>query len=44
MSAIGRMLIARVFRPVNCQALYTYNQVFGNATIGLASINFSLRT
>ena len=31
-------------RPVNCQALYTINQIFGNATIGLASINLSLRT
>lgn len=31
-------------RPVNCQGLYTYNQVFGNAAIGLASINLSLRT
>ncbi|KAK7441029.1 hypothetical protein VKT23_016811 [Stygiomarasmius scandens] len=29
---------------INCQALYTFAQVFGNASIGLASINFSLRT
>lgn len=32
------------FRPVDCQALYIFNQVFGNASIGLASINLSLRT
>lgn len=30
--------------PLNCQALYTFNQVFGNAAIGLASVNLSLRT
>ncbi|KAF7980541.1 hypothetical protein HWV62_37681 [Athelia sp. TMB] len=29
---------------INCQALYTFNQLFGNASIGLASINLSLRT
>ena len=31
-------------RQINCQSLYTYNQVFGNAAIGLASVNLSLRT
>ncbi|KAI0654401.1 hypothetical protein C8Q70DRAFT_526634 [Cubamyces menziesii] len=41
---IGIAIALNVTRPVNCQALYTYNQIFGNATIGLASINFSLRT
>ncbi|KAI0806184.1 hypothetical protein BC629DRAFT_1580668 [Irpex lacteus] len=38
------LLFALIGIPVNCQALYTYNQVFGNAAIGLASINLSLRT
>ncbi|KAH9852211.1 hypothetical protein C2E23DRAFT_731204 [Lenzites betulinus] len=41
---IGIAIALNVTRPVNCQALYTYNQIFGNASIGLASINFSLRT
>ncbi|PIL23356.1 hypothetical protein GSI_14667 [Ganoderma sinense ZZ0214-1] len=41
---IGIIVAQNVTTPVNCQALYTYNQVFGNATIGLASINLSLRT
>lgn len=31
-------------RPIDCQALYIFNQVFGNAAIGFASINLSLRT
>ncbi|OBZ67498.1 hypothetical protein A0H81_12727 [Grifola frondosa] len=39
-----RLMFWDVRRPVNCQALYTYNQVFGNAAIGMASINLSLRT
>jgi len=41
---IGIAIALNVTEPVNCQALYTYNQVFGNAAIGLASINLSLRT
>ncbi|KAI0703732.1 hypothetical protein BC835DRAFT_901303 [Cytidiella melzeri] len=41
---IGIAIALNVTTPVNCQALYTYNQVFGNAAIGLASINLSLRT
>lgn len=43
-SLIGIAIALNVTEPVNCQALYTYNQVFGNAAIGLASINLSLRT
>lgn len=39
-----RAVALNVTKEVNCQALYTYNQVFGNASIGLASINLSLRT
>ncbi|KDQ58546.1 hypothetical protein JAAARDRAFT_34363 [Jaapia argillacea MUCL 33604] len=30
--------------PVNCQSLYTFNQLTGQATIGFASINLSIRT
>ncbi|OSC97780.1 hypothetical protein PYCCODRAFT_1471562 [Trametes coccinea BRFM310] len=41
---VGIAIALNVTKPVNCQALYTYNQVFGNASIGLASINLSLRT
>lgn len=41
---IGIAIALNVTEPVNCQALYTYNQIFGNASIGLASINLSLRT
>ncbi|PCH35322.1 hypothetical protein WOLCODRAFT_139857 [Wolfiporia cocos MD-104 SS10] len=41
---IGIAIALNVTKPVNCQALYTYNQVFGNSSIGLASINLSLRT
>ncbi|KAJ7597784.1 hypothetical protein C8J56DRAFT_328364 [Mycena floridula] len=29
---------------INCQALYTFNQLAGDAAVGLASINLSLRT
>ncbi|KAG1730802.1 uncharacterized protein EDB91DRAFT_1239011 [Suillus paluster] len=29
---------------INCQALYAFNQLAGNAAVGLASINLSLRT
>jgi hypothetical protein len=30
-------------RPVNCQALYTYNQFMGDAAVGFASVNLALR-
>ncbi|KAJ6557935.1 hypothetical protein B0H19DRAFT_1291226 [Mycena capillaripes] len=33
-----------VTTEIDCQGLYTFNQCFGNAAIGLASINLSLRT
>ncbi|TFK73442.1 hypothetical protein BDN72DRAFT_734008, partial [Pluteus cervinus] len=33
-----------VFRKLNCRALFTFNQIAGNAAIGLASINLSVRT
>ncbi|KAH9919841.1 uncharacterized protein B0H18DRAFT_622738 [Fomitopsis serialis] len=41
---IGIAIALDVTKEVNCQALYTYNQVFGNSAIGLASINLSIRT
>jgi hypothetical protein len=41
---IGISISLNVTREINCQALYTFNQCFGNASIGLASINLSLRT
>nr|GAT59248.1 predicted protein [Mycena chlorophos] len=41
---IGIAIALNVTTEINCQSLYTANQVFGNAAIGLASINFSLRT
>ncbi|KAJ3934157.1 MAG: hypothetical protein NXY57DRAFT_722543 [Lentinula lateritia] len=41
---IGIAVALNVATEINCQALYTFNQCVGNAAIGLASINFSLRT
>ncbi|KAK0458818.1 uncharacterized protein EV420DRAFT_1678962 [Desarmillaria tabescens] len=41
---IGIAVALNVTKPIDCQALYTFNQLFGNAAIGLASINLSLRT
>ncbi|PPQ65340.1 hypothetical protein CVT26_000055 [Gymnopilus dilepis] len=41
---MGIAIALNVTEPVNCQGLYTFNQCFGNAAIGLASINLSLRT
>ncbi|KAI5828285.1 hypothetical protein K523DRAFT_307518 [Schizophyllum commune Tattone D] len=44
MALIGIAIALNVTERVNCQGLYTFNQCFGNAAIGLASINLSLRT
>ncbi|THH19289.1 hypothetical protein EW146_g1859 [Bondarzewia mesenterica] len=41
---VGIAVALNITSPVNCQALYTVNQCFGNMAIGLASINLSLRT
>ncbi|KAF9482277.1 hypothetical protein BDN70DRAFT_930114 [Pholiota conissans] len=41
---IGIAVALNVTTEINCQNLYTFNQVFGNGAIGLASINLSLRT
>jgi len=40
----GIVVALNLTTEVNCQALYTFNALFGNAAIGLASINLSLRT
>ncbi|KAJ7269624.1 hypothetical protein C8J57DRAFT_1508781 [Mycena rebaudengoi] len=41
---IGIAIALNVTTEIDCQSLYTFNQCFGNAAIGLASINLSLRT
>jgi hypothetical protein len=41
---IGIAVALNVTVEIDCQALYTFNQLLGNAAIGLASINLSLRT
>jgi len=41
---IGIVIAANVTTEIDCQALYTFDQLVGNAAIGLASINLSLRT
>ncbi|KAF8068973.1 hypothetical protein FPV67DRAFT_1652344 [Lyophyllum atratum] len=41
---MGIAIALNVTTEIDCQGLYTFNQCFGNAAIGLASINLSLRT
>ncbi|KAJ7634578.1 hypothetical protein FB45DRAFT_909225 [Roridomyces roridus] len=41
---IGIAIALNVTTEIDCQSLYLFNQCFGNAAIGLASINLSLRT
>jgi hypothetical protein len=41
---IGIAISLNVHSEVNCQALYLFNQLIGNAVIGFASVNFALRT
>ncbi|KAJ7209897.1 hypothetical protein B0H12DRAFT_1193669 [Mycena haematopus] len=41
---IGITVSLNVTTEIDCQGLYTFNACFGNAAIGLASINLSLRT
>ncbi|THH06012.1 hypothetical protein EW145_g4382 [Phellinidium pouzarii] len=41
---VGITIALNVTKEIDCQGLYIFNQVFGNAAIGLASINLSLRT
>lgn len=41
---IGITVALNLTTKVDCQSLYTFNALFGNAAIGFASINLSLRT
>ncbi|OAX33737.1 hypothetical protein K503DRAFT_495445 [Rhizopogon vinicolor AM-OR11-026] len=41
---IGIVISLDTPSEINCQALYTFNQLAGDAAVGLASINLSLRT
>ncbi|CAL1699324.1 unnamed protein product [Somion occarium] len=41
---IGILIALDTTTKINCQALYTFNQLAGNASAGLASINLALRT
>jgi len=41
---IGVMIAFNITSEIDCQALYTFNQVSGDAAVGLASINLSIRT
>ncbi|KZT23647.1 hypothetical protein NEOLEDRAFT_1157177 [Neolentinus lepideus HHB14362 ss-1] len=38
------LVLLNLKAEINCQAFYTFAQCFGNASIGLASINLSIRT
>jgi len=41
---VGITIALNVTTRIDCQVLYTFNSLFGQASIGLASINLSLRT
>jgi len=41
---IGIVTSLNMTSEVNCQALYTFNALFGNAAIGFASVNLAFRT
>lgn len=41
---IGILIALDARTEVNCQALYTFDQLAGDAAVGLASINLSIRT
>jgi len=41
---IGILIALDATTELNCQALYTFNQLAGDAAVGLASINLSIRT
>jgi len=41
---IGIAIALDTTKRINCQALYTFNQLAGDAAVGLASINLSIRT
>ncbi|PFH50610.1 hypothetical protein AMATHDRAFT_3793 [Amanita thiersii Skay4041] len=41
---IGIAIALDTTEEINCQALFTFNQIAGDAAVGLASINLSIRT
>ncbi|KAH9852217.1 hypothetical protein C2E23DRAFT_859930 [Lenzites betulinus] len=41
---VGILIALDTTSEINCQALYTFNQIMGQAASGLASINLSIRT
>ncbi|KAF8636897.1 hypothetical protein AX17_003149 [Amanita inopinata Kibby_2008] len=41
---IGIAIALDTTSEINCQALYTFNQLAGDAAVGLASVNLSIRT
>ncbi|KAK2461216.1 hypothetical protein APHAL10511_006743 [Amanita phalloides] len=41
---IGVAIALDSYTEIDCQALYTFNQLAGDAAVGLASINLSIRT
>ncbi|KAL4246696.1 hypothetical protein ABKN59_009040 [Abortiporus biennis] len=41
---IGILIALDITTEINCQALYTFNQLAGNAAMGFASINLAIRT
>ncbi|KAJ7634582.1 hypothetical protein FB45DRAFT_909244 [Roridomyces roridus] len=41
---VGILVALDATTEINCQAVYTFNQFAGDAALGLASINLSLRT
>ncbi|GJE94556.1 hypothetical protein PsYK624_107260 [Phanerochaete sordida] len=41
---IGILVALDVTQEVNCQTLYTFNQLVGQSTLGFASINLAIRT
>ncbi|KAI0760306.1 hypothetical protein C8Q74DRAFT_1208208 [Fomes fomentarius] len=41
---IGILIALNVTTEIDCQALYTFNQILGQSASGLASINLSIRT
>ncbi|TFK26089.1 hypothetical protein FA15DRAFT_703075 [Coprinopsis marcescibilis] len=41
---IGIIVSLDVTTEINCQVIYTFNQIAGDAAIGLASINLAIRT
>ncbi|KAK7677697.1 hypothetical protein QCA50_019388 [Cerrena zonata] len=40
----GSLIALDTTQEINCQSLYIFNQLAGNAAVGLASINLALRT